>query len=179
MEPRIPGRATVVTLIAIALALLTASGCGWQLRGSNIIPEGVDSLYVTSRDPNSNLARELARVLKSADIAVPESAADADYALIIVRERSLVRVASVNEAARASEQELIEEIDFLVKDNAGRTEIERTKITVQRILNYDENNVLATQDERELIRTEMRRDIINQILNQLRQLDAPANAAAP
>lgn len=177
---RIPGNAqAIAALLTVAVALLTLSGCGWQLRGSGMIPEGLKSLYVVSRDPNSNLVRDLSRALESADVEVPDSPEGADYSLIILKEKSLVRVASVNEAARTSEQALIEEVQFIVNDAAGLTVIPEAKVTTERVFEYDENNVLATQDERDLIRTEMRRDIINQMLNHLRQLRNQPDAAAP
>jgi len=98
---------------------------------------------------------------------------------VITQERSLVRVATVNENARVSEQELTEEATFMVVDKEGVQAVPLSTVTVQRIFEYNEDNVLATQDERELIRTEMRRDLISQMLNRLRQLRKQPDAPAP
>jgi LPS-assembly lipoprotein len=156
--------------LAMALALLITSGCGWSLRGAGMIPDGLTTMHVSSRDPNGKLAQDLTRALEASGVDVPASVADADLSLVILQERSLVRVATVNENARVSEQELIEEARFMIVDREGQQVIEPSKVSVERIFEYDENNVLATQDERELIRTEMRRDLIMQMLNRLRQL---------
>lgn len=156
--------------ILILLTTLMISGCGWSLRGAGMIPDGLTTMHVSSQDPNGRLARDLERALQSSGVETPASAADADYSLVIQQERSLVRVATVNENARVSEQELIEEARFMIVNQAGDQVVPPSKVTVERIFEYDEDNVLATQDERELIRSEMRRDLIMQMLNRLRQL---------
>lgn len=165
--------------LAIVLAAVTLAGCGWQLRGAGMIPEGLETLHVASRDPNGKLARDLTRALQAAGVDVPKSASDADLSLVILQERSLVRVASVNANARISEQALTEEAEFTIIDKAGETKIPKAIVSVERVFEYNEDNVLATQDERELIRGEMRRDLINQMLNRLRQLRVSPDAPAP
>ena len=170
---------TIRTLFLTLLMTALVAGCGWQLRGKGMLPEGLDRLHVTSRDPDGQLARDLGRALTSAGVEVTDSSTDAELSLVVLRERSMVRVATVNEQARVSEQELTEQAAFTVLDKAGRTVMPRSVVSVERIFEYDEDNVLATQDERELIRREMRRDLVNQILNRLRQLNpAPASNEA-
>lgn len=165
-------------LISVLLATL-ASGCGWQLRGAGVIPAGLDSLHISARDPHSPLVTELTRTLRAADVKVPASAEDAPYALMILSERRGVRTATVNANARVSEQELREEVEFLILDRDGATLLPRSTVVVERVFEYDENNVLATQDEERLIRAEMRRDLVNQILNRFRQIKDLDGAAAP
>jgi len=168
---------TLRSLLVTLLLTTLVSGCGWHLRGKGMIPEGLETLYVRSDDPDGQLSRDLGRALKSAGVDVPRSAADAEMTLVIVRERSLVRVATVNEKARVSEQELTEQAEFMIVDSGGQVLLPKSLVSVERIFEYDEDNVLATQDERQLIRKEMRRDLVNQILNRLRQLNVKDNAA--
>ncbi|MGD9660869.1 MAG: LPS assembly lipoprotein LptE [Porticoccaceae bacterium] len=176
---KISSTALVRSCLALFLSTAVVSGCGWQLRGAGMIPEDLKTLHVVSRDPNGKLSRELARALRSAGVEVPASTADAQLSLVITQERSLVRVATVNENARVSEQELTEEATFMVVDKEGIQAVPLSTVTVQRIFEYNEDNVLATQDERELIRKEMRRDLISQMLNRLRQLREQPDAPAP
>lgn len=166
---------SLALFLVCAAALLQA--CGWQLRGAGMIPEGLDSLHVSSRDSHGDLVRQLNRALNSAGVTVPDSAAEANLSLVILRERSRVQTATISERARVSEQLLTEEAEFMVINRAGERLLPASSVRVERVFEYNENNVLATQDERELIRAEMRRDLVNQILNRLRQLpelsDAP------
>ncbi|MCK9564188.1 MAG: LPS assembly lipoprotein LptE [Bacteroidales bacterium] len=156
-------------LLALAATLLLA-GCGWQLRGAGLVPEGLDTLHITSRDPYSPLVMELTRTLRAANVRVTDSAAEAPYALAILDQRSGVRTATVNANARVSEQELSEEVEFLIIDRDGNTLLPRSTVLVERVFEYDETNVLATRDEEQLIRGEMRRDLVSQILNRFRQI---------
>lgn len=165
-------------LITLWLTLMVA-GCGWHLRGTGMIPGGLESVSVVSRDPKGSLVWEIRKALDSAGIKTPSNQADADLTLIIIREQSLIRVATINQQARVAEQELTELADFTVVDKNGDTVLPQSRVSVERIFEYNEENVLATQDERQLIQSEMRRDLINQILGRLRRIklstDAPAS----
>lgn len=81
-----------------------------------------------------------------------------------------MRTATVNANARVSEQELSEEVEFLIADRDGNVLLPRSTVMVERVFEYDETNVLATRDEEQLIRAEMRRDLVSQILNRFRQI---------
>lgn len=161
---------TIRTALITLAATLLLSACGWQLRGAGLVPEGLDTLHITSRDPYSPLVMELTRTLRAANVRVAENASEAPYALVILDQRSGVRTATVNANARISEQELSEEVEFLIIDRDGNTLLPRSKVLVERVFEYDETNVLATRDEEQLIRAEMRRDLVSQILNRFRQI---------
>ncbi|MAT50781.1 MAG: hypothetical protein CMK32_06315 [Porticoccaceae bacterium] len=166
----------LVTALALVLLL---SGCGWQLRGQGMIPEGLDAINVRARDPKSPIVTELIQTLRSADVAVPESGDSAEYTLVITDESRDKRTATVNPNARVSEQQLTEEVEFTVVGRDGEIALPRSRVVVERVFEYDENNVIATRDEEALIRTEMRRDLVGQVLNRLRQLKEPVGETAP
>jgi LPS-assembly lipoprotein len=166
-------------VILSSLLCLLIIGCGWQLRGTTMIPEGLESLHIAAPDNNPELARQLRQALKSAGITVPESADEAQYSLVILSAKPSRRTATVNPNARVSELELTEEVTFMIRDHAGQIAIPSSTVIAERVFEYDENNVVATQDEERLIRGEMRRDLVGQILNRLRQLRDTVDATAP
>lgn len=163
-------KTTVTFLIPALVAALLLSACGWQLRGTGLVPAGMESLHISSQNPTGGLVREMRNILASADITIEDNATDARYSLVILDQRSRVRTATVNPNARVSEQQLTDEVDFTILDEEGRTLIPRTTVISDRVFEYDENNILATQDEREMIREEMQRDLVRQIFNRFRQL---------
>lgn len=172
-------RLTPRILIPVLLCLGLAA-CGWQLRGTSMIPANITSLYVARDDgEDSLLVRQLQQTLNSADIATPATSDNAQYALLILSENFRKRTATVNANARVSEQELTEEVRFTVRDQEGEIAIPPSIVSVERVFEYDETNVVATRDEEQLIRDEMRRDLVGQILNRLRQLHNVADATAP
>lgn len=166
-------------LIPVLLCLGLAA-CGWQLRGTSMIPADITSLYVARSDgQDSLLVRQLQQALNSADITTPTTSDEAQYSLLILSENSRKRTATVNANARVSEQELTEEVRFTVRDKEGETAIPPSSVSVERVFEYDETNVVATRDEERLIRDEMRRDLVGQILNRLRQLHNRSDATTP
>lgn len=183
LPTRYPAQAVRVAL----LVLLTAvTGCGWQLRGHGDTPQYVDSLYIGGRPMDNELKTELERSLRASGIELKDSAKDAQYSLVLLDQRSKRRTATLSGQARVSEQELSEELKFTVRAADGAEILPPTAISDERVYEYDENNVLATDDEAQLLRREMRTSLVRQLLNYLQRIGpraadkaASTNAAAP
>lgn len=165
-------------LSAIAL-LLTLSACGWQLRGAGG-EVSIARLYLNSNTPDSAFTRVLERYLRGSGTELVDSASKAEYSLNIIKEKSKRRTATVSASARISERLLEEQVEYLVTRSDGSVAIERTTASVERIYEYNEDNVLATEDEARLLKNEMYNDLARQIANRLRHLNqGVASKAAP
>ncbi|HBD13439.1 MAG TPA: hypothetical protein DCZ13_14915 [Porticoccaceae bacterium] len=160
----------------VALAL---NACGWQLRGSSGVVT-FDRLHISAKNPDSGVVRNLERQLEASGVTLVDEARDADYSLVIVNEHSSNRAATISSSARISERSLTESVVFQVLDASGKQIYPRTRASVERVYEYDENNILATDDEARLLKKEMHDDLARQIYNRLRQLrgQPPANAPA-
>ncbi len=165
--------------LACSLLLVSLSGCGWHLRGADFMPADLRTLHISTRDPSSDFTEMLRRSIKAAGVKIPDNATDAQYALVILNEKSESRTASVNASARVSELQLTETVEFLILNHEGDTLIPATTVISERIFEYNENNVLATDDERALIISEMHRDLVHRIFNRFRQLKTAAKNAPP
>ena len=163
-------RASVIKVTSMLLITLLISSCGWHLRGSNSAPQTFSSIYISSKNSDSELIRELKIAFRAQSVSVKENANEAEYGLIILNERSKRRTASVSGSARISEQELTESVDFTVVASDGSTALPLSTATVDLIFEYNEDNILATDDEADLLRSEMQRDLVRQILNRLQTL---------
>ncbi len=165
-------------LSAIAL-LLTLSACGWQLRGGGG-ESTIARLYLTSAVPDSPFTRTLERYLQASGTELVDRADKAEYSLKVFKEKSKRRTATVSASARISERLLEEQVEYLVTRSDGTVAIERSIASVERIYEYNEDNVLATEDEARLLKNEMYNDLARQIANRLRHLKKPtADNAAP
>ena len=158
-------------LSAITL-LLILSACGWQLRGSGG-EATVARLHINSSTPNSVFTRTLERYLQGSGTKLVDSASKAEYSLRITQEKSKRRTATVSASARISERLLEEQVEYLVTRSDGTVAIERSTASVERIYEYNEDNVLATEDEARLLKNEMYNDLARQIANRLRHLKKP------
>lgn len=175
-----PGTASRIWLLAL-LATLMGSGCGWHLRGHGDAPQNINSLHIGGRPIDNELKSELERNLLALDIDLQASAKEAQYSLVFLDQRSKRRTATISGQARISERELIEELKFTVLAADGTEVIPPTTVSDERIFEYDENNVLATDDEARLLRREMRTSLVRQLINYLQRVGprVGGDAAAP
>jgi|AZII01.1.fsa_nt_gi LPS-assembly lipoprotein len=165
--------------LSVIVLLLTVSACGWQLRGTGGEPS-IARLHLHSTVPGSAFTQILERYLRGSGIELVDSAGKAEYSLRILEENSKRRTATVSASARISERLLEEQVEYLVTRPDGSIAIERSTASVERIYEYNEDNVLATEDEARLLKNEMYNDLARQIANRLRHVKRPtADNAAP
>ena len=165
--------------LSIIALLLTLSACGWQLRGAGG-EATLARLHLHSTVPGSAFTRTLERYLRGSGIELVDSAGKAEYSLKIIEENSKRRTATVSASARISERLLEVQVEYLVTRSDGTVAIERSTASAERIYEYNEDNVLATEDEARLLKNEMYNDLARQIANRLRHLKRPtADNAAP
>jgi len=157
-------RREAIKLILGGLALLTASGCGFQLRGSHAIP--YRSIYVDApRD--SSAARQLANALRSRGIALPENARDADAVLKLFEEKQTRSILSLSGGGRVSEYRLNYTLSYSLTDKEGREVYPAATIQSSRDFTYDDNQYLAKSAEEKFLYRDLQDDAVQQILRRL------------
>ena len=160
-------------IIAVLLSATLLSACGWQLRGSLTLPEGVNSIYIADSSNSSNgvIALTIANILKQSNIDLATSSTDAQYSIYLSNERLDRRAISVGSDTLASEYELTHEVDYYIA-NSDTILAPTTSARVIRSYTYDRDDVVSKNEEEEIIRKEMRSNLASQILNRLRFLNA-------
>ncbi len=154
-------------LLAAALSLSLISGCGWQLRGTDSLPDNLQSLHFHAKDPDSELAPALRRTFKNYQIALSDKA-EGQYSLILQKESQDKRVVSLSIDALANEYELSMSARFRIMDPEGKLLLKSTDAKVLRSFDHDPSDALSKSEEEQLLRQEMRSDLISQIIRQLR-----------
>lgn len=167
------------TLIFALFGALLAAGCGWHLRGASDAPGNIESLHISARNLESDLVEDLRRALVGNGITVAKNATEAKYSLVLLAENSDRRTASIGASARVAELLLTESADFLILAADGTQVLGRTTVTTERLFEYNEDNVLATDDEALLLRSEMRSELVRKILNRLRFVSHRTSSNAP
>lgn len=152
-------------LLSAFLIIALMSGCGFQLRGTADIPPALRAMAVTSTDGNSDILRELRRSLLASDVTLLESPGGA-YELVVGAEDSSERILSVNANARAGEYEITMTVPFQLRNGAA-TLLGPEILVVEKVYLADPNSAVAKAEERELMETEMRRELVNRILRRL------------
>ncbi|MGV3592433.1 MAG: LPS assembly lipoprotein LptE [Gammaproteobacteria bacterium] len=156
-------------LLAVSLLLAVLGGCGFTLRGTVDLPPELHTLQIESPVPNSEIVREVSRVLRNNAVTLTDTATDDVWRLGIGGEQLRERVLSVNANARAGEYELT--MDVAAQLRRGAETIGPETLSVSRVYLADPENAVAKNEEAELIRSEMRRELAQQILRRLQSLD--------
>ena len=166
---------TIKTIMLTIIVLLTSS-CGWQLRNAQIVPENLGSLHLSAKDPHSALIRELTRSLELYGVDVVASVADASYSVVIVDFRRTRRTSTINPSALVAEYQLNEDVDFLIVSGDGSQLVPLSTASVERVYEFNEQDVLSSDNEERMVKNDMRSEIVRQILNRLQLLPTEAQA---
>ena len=166
VTPQLRGGGSVVGLVTLMVLL---SGCGFTLRGSVALPAELQTLQVESPAPNSEIVREVSRMLRNNAVTLTDDAPADVWHLGIGNEQLSERVLSVNANARAGEYELTMTVP--VQLQRGTQTLGPETLSVARVYLADPENAVAKNEEAELIRAEMRRELAQQILRRLQSLE--------
>lgn len=154
---------TLRSALPVLLAALLLSACsGWQLRGQTSVPN-LES--VTVDGASARLRYTLEDRLEPAGVQVH---GQAPYIIKVLDERWDRRTAAVDDRGRAAERELRYEITWqLVDRDTGAMLNPPRRIAAMRSFAYSPDNVTATSDEEDLVRTDLFEDVGYRLINQL------------
>lgn len=167
----------VRALLVATTVVLVVSACGWHLRGMEPLPEEFQSLYLSTPNENSELSRSLKRSFRTLGVNLVESAKDAPYTLAITNVSKNRRTVSTSGRGKAAEYELTTVIAYEIKNSAAETVLGPDKVTAEKIYLFDPENVVSAFEEEQLLRKEMQRDLIQQIIRRYQALKAPEATA--
>ena len=156
-------------LIFVLLILTSFLGaCGFALRGTGgtSLPESWKKMHLVTNNPNGELSREVNSTFSAYDIAWVEDE-EANYSISISSERFKQRNLSINAQARAAEFELTMSTVFSVRNAQGKQVIEPSEATVVKQMENDPSNVVGKAEEVRILKTEMRTELVQQILRRV------------
>ncbi|WP_371188990.1 LPS assembly lipoprotein LptE [Thalassotalea maritima] len=147
----------------LMVSLLTA--CGFKLRGDYLIPERLQTMYVSSQDPHGELTRVVKQHLTVNDITIIKSVTDDVPHLRILKDSLNRRTLSLFENGQVAEYELTYTVRYEVMINEQERQYYDFNIT--RSYQDDPNRALAKTRELNLLRKEMRVAAADKILRDL------------
>ena len=156
------------TLRAIAIVFLVvamASGCGFQLRGTDTLPEQLMQARIDAVDPFSPLLRELRPRLQAAGVDLDQP--DQPARIVINQDELRTEVLSVGAQARVREFELVYQLRFRVLDAEGDVLLANQQLELRREFSFDETQLLGKAREEEFLRDELYRQMAELIMVRL------------
>ncbi len=154
-------------LITPALLLALLTGCGFQLRGHIEIPREWLAMHLVTSSPNGELARGVRSSFANNGVQWMD-ADEANYVLQLGDEKYAQRNLSIGANARAAEFELTLSTTMLVRDAKGEVVVPQADVVVYKIMTHDPTNVTGKVEESNLLRREMRQELVQQVLRNIR-----------
>ena len=173
----------------VAFVVLTLSACGFHLRGAQTFPFKEAILVVES---NTTLSADIARRLSSNGVKVTTrtvaemlaapaganaAASNAATPLQIRMDKDAQdrSVLTVNTAGRVREYQLKHSVLMSVTQTSGEGKNDKeilpvTTLEQKRDISFNESQLLAKESEEQQIYTELRAELVNQIMRRLANL---------
>ena len=146
------------------------SACGFHLRGEFNVPFA--SVYVSTTGA-SQIAAVLKRELGNSPTKLMPGAKDAEALLNISAEKRERIILSLSGAGRVREYQLKVSVRYQLVDSKGAVAIPTSEIQLQRIMTYDDSQVIAKQQEEALLYKDMEQDAASQILRRMSAIKRP------
>lgn len=151
------------------MALCICSACGFQLRGTDSAVASKARIYVDASRENT-VREELRKLLSDRSFSVVDNRDQANVLLRVANERQSQRIVSVQKTGKVSEYELSHSVNIQVaqaeEDKRPLYDPDQAsnRVEVVREYTYDQDGVLGKEDEAEILRGEMRRELALQIV---------------
>ena len=151
--------------IVLTAAIVTAGGCGYQLRGSVSLPPGLGTVHV---EGPHDLSAAVMHLLDDAGVRVETTRGPASALVRLSNERFNRRVLSVNpDTGKESEFELAYQVMFEVTDAEGEEIVPRQTVSLLRDYVFTIDKVLGKNLEQGVLHDEMRRDAATRIVRRI------------
>ena len=164
-------RITKLVLI-IPFVVILLDSCGYSLRGSQLRNANLDVLNLIFSQPNGNLARNLERNLVAtglnieSQVNISKPTQPRQLTLTVSAEETDIRPVSINPRARAAQYEI--RLSIVIRLEAeNEIEIESDILSVERTYFEDIENIVGNQEEVQIIISEMRQNLITQVMRRL------------
>ena len=146
------------------------AGCGLRLRGTAEVP--FQSLYVPGA--TSGIALDLKRNIQAGTRArVVDDPKEADAVLQFTEESRAKEILSLTGAGRVREFQLRYRVGFRVHDGKGAEYVPNSVIQLTRDVTFNDAEILAKEQEEQLLFRDMQSDMVQQILRRLAAAKSP------
>ena len=169
-------------LIAL-LPMLALAACGFHLRGSAAMPNGMQRVHLTVGG-GGDFQRKLARALLASNVALEDKGGPGIAELRVPAQNFTVQSLTINGAAQVTEFAVRFHVVFTATDSEGKVIAPEQAIDLQREYSYDASQPVGTQSQMEQIQGSLVDDAIQAVLFRLQAVakhgeEAAAKAVGP
>ena len=154
-----------------AIVAMLLGSCGFHLRGEYNVPF---ASVMVAAPGTSQVADRIKRELTNSPTRLAATAGEAEAQLSVMSERRDRIILSLSGAGRVREYQLKLTVQYRLVDNKGGVAIPTSEIQLQRILTYDDSQIIAKQLEEAQLFRDMEQDAAGQILRRMTAIKKPA-----
>ncbi|RDS84765.1 hypothetical protein DWU98_02035 [Dyella monticola] len=167
----------------VLLSVLALAACGFHLRGSAALPQGMQRVHLTVGG-GGDFQRKLARALLASNVTLEDKSGPGIAELHVPAQNFTVQMLTVNGAAQVTEFAVRFHVVFTATDPSGKLIAPSQSIDLQREYSYDASQPVGTQSQMEQIQGSLIDDAIQAVLFRLQAIakngeKAAANAVGP
>jgi LPS-assembly lipoprotein len=151
------------------VGLLAVSACGFRLAGSEALPSVLARPYLSLKNPYTDFSREFERQLKSAGATLQPVRADSTASIEVTKDLVETRTLSVTSQNIPTEYELVYTVTFVVR-GADKELLAPQTISLAQDYSFEENALLAKENEADALRQQMARDLVRIAMHRLASL---------
>ena len=145
------------------------SGCGFQLQGRTPLPAPLAVSYVVAPNDQTDFVQGLRKALLTAGGKLVEDNTQATGTVRITTDNVTSKILSVSANNIPREYELTYTVEFSVSSN-GNELLESQKVEVTRDYSFNEQTLLAKENEEAILREGMARDLVSIVMRRLSSL---------
>lgn len=154
-------RSTLRFVVVLLLTLI--AGCGFQLRGSYLLP--YESLYIGGSEYSLVIANLKRAIRATGATRLADSASDAQATFLPTSEAKEPIILSLSGSGRVREKRLRYRYGYRIVDAKGRDLVLPGVIELNRDLSYADSDVLAKTQEEDLLWRDMESDLVQQLMH--------------
>jgi LPS-assembly lipoprotein len=155
--------------LSVILGAAVLAGCGFRLAGSEPLPVVLAKPYLSVRDPYTDFAREFERQLKSSGAQLQAGREGATATIDVTKDAVEQRILSVSARNIPTEYELIYTVTYAVR-GADKDLLTPQTIFLSRDYSFNETALLAKDNEADILRAQMARDLVAIAMRRLSSL---------
>ncbi len=156
-----------IRLILIFFILIVVAGCGFHLRGEAVLPQQLQTLYLQSNNPYGSFTKSLRRSLTASNVALVNSAAEANYTLRILSETITTTSATVSSSTNVKSNRLLLAVSYAIYDKKGQAIVGPETVTTQETVTLNTTQLLGASHEQQQTEQEMRRNAVGLLMSRL------------
>ncbi len=148
------------------------TSCGFTPRGSITQTTDIGTVFIDAKK-KTPIAWRLRLALTDRKFNVSDNKSEANILIKLTKETQSQRIVSVESTGRVSEFELQHSVDMIIAQSLDGTPVKlatnqkANTVSVIREYTYDEKGVLGKADEAEILRSEMREELVNHLMLRL------------